>query len=331
MNKYVGHHSQIRGIEEHLLQGGKGNGMKLLTVRNGKGLDITISVDRCMDVSRVSFKGVNMGYFAPSGYVAPGYYNGDFLKSFTAGFFTTCGLTTVGAPSEDEGEFCPLHGTISNIPAESYSFEETEEGITIKANIREASLFGRKLLLRRKYFISYAENVISLEDEIINEGSSDSPLMMLYHCNMGYPLLSENSKVVIPNKGVIPRNETAKKGLKDALNMQKPERGYEEQCFFYDVLEKNNIAKAGIYSSDENVGLVLSFDKRTLSKFTEWKMMGETDYALGLEPGVCFPEERRILRERGELKMLKPEEHYKTALSFEFFNKIEDFDGDFLK
>lgn len=331
MNKYVGHHSQIRGIEEHTLVGGKGNGMRLLSVRNGKGLDVTISVDRCMDISRASYKGVNVGYFAPSGYVAPSYYSGDFLKSFTAGFFTTCGLTTVGAPSEDEGEYCPLHGTISNIPAESFSYDETEEGITVTAKIREASLFGRKLLLKRKYFISYTENVIKLEDEIVNEGSSDSPLMMLYHCNMGYPLLNENSKVVIPNKGVIPRNETAKKGLDDALKMQKPERGYEEQCFFYDVLDKNNIAKVGIYSPDENIGLVLSFDKSTLSKFTEWKMMGENDYALGLEPGVCIPEARHILRERGELKILEPGESYKTSLSFEFFNKIESFDLDFLK
>ena len=148
MNKYVGHASQIRGAEEHILKGGKGEGMRLLTVRNGKGLDFTISLDRAADISRLSFKGTNMGYFAPCGYVAPMYYNGDFLKSFTAGFFTTCGLTTVGTPTLDDGEDLPLHGTISNIPSEKVSVEETDSGITVKAEIREASLFGRKLVLR---------------------------------------------------------------------------------------------------------------------------------------------------------------------------------------
>ncbi len=331
MNYYVGHHSQIRGAEEHILVGGKGNGMRLLTVRNGKGLDLTISVDRCMDVPRISYKGVNVGYFAPSGYVAPSYYNGDFLNSFTAGFFTTCGLTTVGGPSEDQGEFCPMHGTISNIPAESFSIEETDEGITISGKIRDAALFRRKLTLNRKYFISYKENIIKMEDEIVNEGTEESPLMLLYHCNIGYPLLSENSKVVIPANSVIPRNEIAAKGLKDALKMTKPQHGIEEECFFYDVKDKDSYAKVGIYSPSENIGLTLGFDKRQLSKFTEWKMMGEIEYALGLEPGICFPEERKVLRERGELKFLKPSESYKTSLSFEFFNSIEAFDEELLK
>ena len=62
MNKYVGHDSQAYGIEEHRLVGGKGDGMRLLQVRNGKGLDFTVAVDRCADIYRLSFKGINMGF-----------------------------------------------------------------------------------------------------------------------------------------------------------------------------------------------------------------------------------------------------------------------------
>ena len=61
MNKYIGHDSQVYGIEEHRLVGGKGDGMRLLQVRNGKGLDFTVVVDRCADIYRLSFKGINMG------------------------------------------------------------------------------------------------------------------------------------------------------------------------------------------------------------------------------------------------------------------------------
>ena len=66
-----------------------------------------------------------MGYFSPAGYVAPAYYQDwgtNFLKSFTAGFLTTCGLTAVGNPCLDAGEALPLHGTISNVPAEHISW-----------------------------------------------------------------------------------------------------------------------------------------------------------------------------------------------------------------
>ncbi len=329
MNKYVGHASQIRGAEEHILKGGKGEGMRLLTVRNGKGLDFTISLDRAADISRLSFKGTNMGYFAPCGYVAPSYYNGDFLKSFTAGFFTTCGLTTVGTPTLDDGEDCPLHGTISNIPAEKVNCKETDDGLEIYAEIVEASLFGRKMTLKRTYFISYEKNEITLSDEIVNDGGAEEPVMVLYHCNMGYPLLSENSEVVIPNSKILPRNEDAAKGISDSLKMEKPQKGYVEQCFYYDVNEKDGFANAGIYSPDENVGVVLSFDKKGLDYFTEWKMMGETEYVLGLEPGNCTPDGRSVLRERGELKFLAPGESYKTLLKFKFFNERDDFLNNF--
>ncbi|MDP4133983.1 MAG: hypothetical protein Q8882_08225 [Bacillota bacterium] len=61
MNPYIGHPLQIRGAEEHVLSAGKGRGMRLLEVRNGKGLEFTISLDRCADISRLTFESVNMG------------------------------------------------------------------------------------------------------------------------------------------------------------------------------------------------------------------------------------------------------------------------------
>lgn len=69
MNKYIGNEQQIYGVEEVRLVGGKGDGMRLLNVRNGSGLEFTVSADRCADISRLSYKGVNYGYFAPCGYV----------------------------------------------------------------------------------------------------------------------------------------------------------------------------------------------------------------------------------------------------------------------
>lgn len=61
---YLGHPSQLCGVEEVRLVGGKGDGMRLLQVRNAAGLELTISADRCADISRLIFKGDNMGYFS---------------------------------------------------------------------------------------------------------------------------------------------------------------------------------------------------------------------------------------------------------------------------
>ena len=86
MKEYIGHSSQLYSVEEHRLIGGKGDGMRILEVNNGKGLMFTVALDRAGDISRMYYKGTNLVFFGPCGYVAPEYYDGNglgFLKSMT--------------------------------------------------------------------------------------------------------------------------------------------------------------------------------------------------------------------------------------------------------
>ncbi len=324
MKKYLGHPSQVSGVDEMTLSKGRGKGLTLLEVRNGKGLQFTLSPDRCMDISRVSYMGCNMGYFSPAGYVAPSFYDkNDFLKSFTAGFLTTCGLQGVGAPCTDNGEFVPMHGTVSNIPCDNYWYTEDEENITVFGEIRDTSVFGTKLVMKRTYTFSKNENKVVISDEIENTGAKDAPCMILYHMNMGYPLLSENAKVVIPHNSAVGKNDHAQSGFDSKLVMEKPQHDYEEMCFYYDVKEKDGVASVGIYNPDINKGIVISYDKSTLDRFVEWKMMGENEYVLGLEPSNCSIEGRDVMRRENELKILKPGTTYKTNIELKF-TEIED-------
>lgn len=328
MNNYIGHPSQIYGVEEHCLVGGRGNGMRLLQVYNGKGLEFTISLDRCADISRMHYKGVNMGFFAPCGYVAPAYYDDrecGFLKSFTAGFFTTCGLRAVGVSCEDNGEHVPMHGTISNTPAESFSYSEKDGSLIITAVMRDASLFAEHLLLKRRYTVSTVQNTIAIHDEIENIGTRTSPIMVLYHFNMGHPLLSENSEIIIPADDVKPRNPRAAEGTDRRLQMEHPQVGFEEQCYYYHLKSVADLAHVGIYNADINAGLTMSVNTSTLDCFTQWKMMGKYEYVLGLEPGNCNPDGRKALRENGTLKFLEPGATYKTENTLNFFDSYENF------
>lgn len=330
MLDYVGNNLQVRGAEQYVLFGGKGNGMRFLFVRNGLGLEAAISLDRCADISRLTFKGSNLGYFSPCGYVSSGYYDikgNGFLKSFTGGFFTTCGLTAAGAACTDEGEELPLHGTIGNTPAELKCVEETETGLTVRVEVRDCVIFGNKMVLRRKYVFSYESNTIVLEDSITNESDHTTPLMILYHCNTAYPLLDETSDVRIPNTSVKPRNARAASQEEKALQMELPQAGYEECCYYYDVKQKNGVASAGIYNEKINAGLIISFEKAGLPYFTEWKMMGKKDYVLGLEPGNCTPDGRDILRSRNELAFLRPDETSVKKVTFEMTDNKDRFNS----
>ncbi|MCQ2430821.1 MAG: aldose 1-epimerase family protein [Clostridia bacterium] len=314
--KYMGRSEQVFGVDELRLVGGKGDGLRMLNVRNAAGLEFYVSLDRCADIPRLSVSGVNCGYFSPSGFVAPAFYDkNDFLRSFTAGFFTTCGLDNVGVPNVDEGEEVPTHGTIANKPCEHSAYWIENDEIHVKATVREAVLFGRKLLLEREYIVPLYENVIRLTDRITNIGSEPAPIEVLYHCNMGYPLLSEKAVVDIPSVSCVPRTPHAAEGFDDRLTMEKPQRGYEEMCFFHTFSGK---AQASIYNPDVKTGVAISFDTAELPFFTEWKMMGEYDYVLGLEPGNCDPDGRAHMRERGLLEILQPDEVKVHHVTFTF-------------
>lgn len=321
INPYIGHTSQLSGVEEVRLVGGKGDGMRLLQLRNAAGLEMTVSADRCADISRLVFKGDNMGYFSPNGYVAPAYYvepGAGFLKSFTAGFLTTCGLTAVGSPCTDEGESLPLHGTIGNTPCERIWWDDDEENIYIHAIINDSCIFARKLMLKRTIQVSKTESRFTVSDTVENQGDTESPVMLLYHMNMGYPLLSENSVVEIPSVAVKPRNDHAAKDLNTWNRMLPPTPGFEEQCYFHSFDAEG---KASIYNPDIRKGLTISFDPKSLDHFTEWKMMGCRDYVLGLEPGNCHPDGRDVMRREGALKFLQPGESITYEVTVMLYEK----------
>jgi len=324
MNKeaYYGHPSQIYGVEEHRLIGGKGDGMRLFEVKNGLGLQFTVSADRCADISRISYRGVNLSYFAPCGYVAPQYYDTEpggmgFLKSFTAGFITTCGLTAVGFPAEDAGETPPLHGDISHTPAEQIYYTIENNKIKIRALILNAWMFHQKLELRREIAASLTENFIEISDEITNKGSETYPLMYLYHINFGYPLLTEKAIMTIASKERYPFNEIAAKHLNEYDKLKPPTDDFIEQCYYH-FFEKEGFAS--LYNPDLKIGASVSFDIKELPYMVQWKLLKTRDYVIGFEPGNCHALGRKKMREEGKLQFIAPGETRKFHVRI----RIED-------
>ena len=90
--------------------------MRATDINTGSGLQYTVLPDRAMDISLASYKGTNLVYLTCNGETNPAFYEQEgigWLRTFAAGLFTTCGLTYLGSPCEDEGEQLGLHGRIS--------------------------------------------------------------------------------------------------------------------------------------------------------------------------------------------------------------------------
>lgn len=307
MNPYIGHDSQICGVEEHRLVGGKGDGMRILEVNNGRGLELVVTPDRAGDIARLRYRGINMSYMSPCGYVAPAYYDSigsNWLRSFTAGFLTTCGLQAVGSPCVDAGEELPLHGSIANQPCEQAYWTKEDDTLVVHTTVKDEVIFGRKLLLERELRVSTQENVFSICDTVTNTGDRTEPFMILYHMNMGYPLLDEDSIVTIPSTEVKARDDHAAEDIGNWMRMEKPTAGYQERCYYHKFSGAEG--KASIRQPKLGIGLTIGFDAEKLDGFVEWKMMGVRDYVLGLECGNCYPDGRDVMRKTGMLKFLEP-------------------------
>ncbi|MBQ6239249.1 MAG: aldose 1-epimerase family protein [Firmicutes bacterium] len=325
MNPYIGHDSQVYGIEEHRLVGGKGDGMRLLEIHNGIGLDLAVTPDRCGDIARLRYKGVNMSYMTPVGYVAPAFYDrteDNFLKSFTAGFLTTCGLESAGAPSEDLGVQYPMHGSIANQPCEQLFWQEEGTDLVVSMTVKDERLFGRKLRLERRIVVSTAQNAFEIQDTVRNTGDRKEGFEILYHMNMGYPLLDEDSILTIPSVRVEPYTEFAAQGIGEWMKMIKPQAQIEEQCYRHIFGDGNGYAR--IAQPKLDTALTITFDAKELDGFTEWKMMGVRDYVLGLEPGNCYPGPRGWMRESGMLKVLEAGESQKYTVRVEIGSCTEE-------
>ena len=96
-----------------------------------------------------------------------------------------------------------LHGRIANIPARLLGYGEewrSPDTCTLWAEgeVRQAAVFGEHLRLRRRIEADLGGNAIRLTDTVTNHGSDPTPHMLLYHINLGWPLVDAGTRLVAP-------------------------------------------------------------------------------------------------------------------------------------
>jgi len=316
MRKLVGDMSQIAGAKKYQLIDGKGRGIRQIDVWTGSGFRFTVSLDRGMDISRASYRGRSLCWRSSTGDVHPHFFDpGGFgwLRSFFGGLLTTCGLTYCGAPCIDQGEELGLHGRISHIPAEKICVDERWKGddylISVEGMMRETVVFGENLTLTRRISTHLGESRLWIYDVVTNEGFTESPLMILYHINGGFPIVEEGSRLISATEGVKPRDKEAEKGKEDYGEFSAPIPAFKEKVYYHRMKEDNSgLVHCALINEKKGFGLYINYRKDELPQFIEWKMMGEGTYVVGMEPANCLVEGRDKDRQRGILQFIKPGE-----------------------
>lgn len=333
--RYVGSRKQLFRVDDLRLNGGRGNGMRLFQVRNGADMEFVCSADRCMDLHYLRCRGHNLGFLTNVGDVAPQYYDDKgtgWLRSFTAGFMTTCGLQTIGLPEEYLGRQRGLHGRISNCPAEEAgaAVTETENGIhaELRGVMRDSYPTGEDLVLTRRIETAWDDPNIYIHDTVRNEGLSETLHMILYHFNLGYPLLTENTQMILPTKRVIPRDSDAAAHPEAWRLIEAPVDGAPEMCYYHELKADpagNTVAAA--FEPEIGVGAAIHFSRKVLDHFIQWRQLTAGYYAMGLEPCNATIDGAADAIRNGSAKWLKPGEKIEYELTIELITEKARFDA----
>jgi hypothetical protein len=271
MNEKIANLMQVASLRRYTMTEGVSKGLDVIDCDNGC-IRFLLNVTKGLDVMQLYHEGQNVSFVSKNGFVAQ---NLPFGKRFEGGMLYTCGLDSVGGR---EG-FEP-HGTYHITPAEILTAQCDENGIVVEALIKSTALCGSHLVMRRKITCAVGENTLHLEDTLTNNGFVDAQYGILYHINVGYPMLDDGAKIEADAYACTPRNEIAVANEGAKFIMTDSVIGEEELCYFLHL----NKPQVTLVNNKIGKKFTVTYSGDTLPQFLEWKSMASGDYALGLEP-----------------------------------------------
>lgn len=330
LGQRTGRADQLAGILPFVFEDGRARGVRAFDVRSGGGLRFTSVADRALDVYSVEFRGIPLVWHGPGGLAAPAYYQPrgeDFARNFSGGLFTTCGLASFGPAGSDAYGCFGTHGRVNHLPAENLGARTLWEAdacvFEITGTISEAQMFGENLTIERTLRVELGANRLALHDVVTNSGGTRRPHMLLYHCNMGFPLLDAGSRLEVSQRSMRPRDEQAERGIKSWNLGGEPDPHFAEQVFIHEPAAcADGYARAIMLNraldDGRGVALVIRFDPAQLPALFTWRMLGVKTYVMGIEPANCPTIEGRTeAGKRGTLPFLEPGERRSYDVFFE--------------
>ncbi len=329
----VGDISQVARIKPYRLLEGLEDGVQALDVSTGSGLSFTVLASRGLDISSAHYNGRSLAWRSATTDTHPAYFDHEgergrgWLRGFFGGLVITCGLTYAGANGEDEGQFYGIHGRVSNLPATEVRWEGRWVGddytLSIRGKVRQATVFGENLEMTREITTLLGERRLFLHDTVENLGYKRTEHMLLYHINIGFPVVNDAARLIAPTLSAAPRDADAEVGKEQYAQLQPPTAGYREKVYFHEFApnEEGKVTAAIVNpegdagdGSGPGLGVYCTYRPEQLPRFIEWKMLDAGTYVVGMEPANCLVMGRAHDRQTGILQFLEPGERREYAL-----------------
>ncbi len=307
INKMLGNENQVLKARRISFRDGMSDGVRAIELSNQNGLYVTLIEDQCLNIYDFSFKGINCAFQTKNGLVSNKFFNGganEFSYYWPAGMMYTCGLTNVGPGVTENGVYHAEHGRIGMMPCENVAMVMTDDEVIITGTTRDTMLCGHCLELERKITFPKNGKSIKICDKVTNKEAIPTEMMLLYHCNFGYPLLTPESRMVkgageiIDNlgSGIAPERCGEAGPAKDDK--------VEEVYCHKNTLDADGYGYAAVINDELSMGCYVKYKMDTLPLLMQWKNFCSNDYAMGLEPSNSYILGRENERAHGTLPAL---------------------------
>jgi len=202
----------------------------------------------------------------------------------------------------------------------------------VEGRMDEWILFGPHLELRRRLWARLGENRFHLRDVVTNRGFVPQEHMILYHVNLGFPLLDEGARCLFPARKVLARTAYAQQSIAQWDRFEPPQPGIEERVYYYELAARpdgrtcvalvNRTTDAG-----QPLGLALRYSLKMLPVLVHWKMPGAGSYVTGIEPGTNYGDGRPRERAAGRMIVLAPGESRTYEIEFDLLTTSEQLEA----
>jgi hypothetical protein len=293
--------------------GGVADGVEVIEVQTGD-VRTMILPTRGMSIWRIDVAGAAFGWRSPvAGPVHPQHVpifdpSGiGWLEGFDE-LVVRCGLESNGAPEFDDAGTLkyPLHGRIANLPASSLSieFDEASGCVEVIGEMLESRLFVKRLRLRSRIRFQAGQPDIELLDDVTNDLTTPATMQLLYHINLGSPVLGAGATLDVPIDTLAPKDSLSASEIDSWNQFGEPKSGYAERVYFATLrADANRRSIAMLRGADGKLGFAITINTKTLPRFVLWKnTAAEPDgYVIGMEPATNFPNPRSFEQKHGRV------------------------------
>ena len=293
--------------------GGSADGVEIVEIDNGL-MRVSVLPTRGMSVWKIETDTIRYGWKSPiNGPIHPSLvplYDPSGL-GWLEGFdelVVRCGLESNGAPEHDvSGQLIyPLHGRIGNLAADSLSIEyDAASGrLELSGEVIESRLFFKRFRMRSRLRVHADSLRIDLLDDVTNELSRPAEMQMLYHINVGSPMLQPGGVLEAALEEIAPKDELSAGEIASWNQFGEPEPGFAERVYFARPRQdESGESLAMLRSEEKDRGFVVRYHVGQLPYFVLWKnLAAESDgYVIGIEPSTNFPNQRSFESEQGRV------------------------------